>query len=129
MKKRPIYFLVILFVIFLNGCKYDFILPEEASAVVVPAGTSVSFATQIAPIFTAAGCVSCHGTGGQSPDLTAANAYSQVISKVVNTASPETSLLYAYPSPANTAVHSWKKYTSGQAALVLAWIKDGAKNN
>jgi len=46
----------------------------------------------------------------------------------VKTASPETSQIYTEAAPA-TAVHTWKKYTSGEAALLLAWIKEGAKNN
>ena len=128
MKNQRIFLILILFSLFLNGCKYDFILAEQVETVNT-GGQPISFATQIAPIFSTAGCIACHGTGGQSPDLTAANAYSQVMSKAVNTASPETSLLYTYPSPANTAVHAWKKYSASQAALVLAWIKEGAKNN
>ena len=130
MKKRPIILIMILFALFLNGCKYDFILPEQVTTVVNTGGQPISFATQIAPIFSAGDkCVACHKSGGQAPDLTSANAYSQISSKFVNTGSPETSLIYLEPSPANTADHTWKKYTSTEAALVLAWIKEGAKNN
>ena len=74
-------------------------------------------------------CIACHKTGGQAPDLTSANAYSQISSKYVKTASAETSLIYTEPAPANAAVHTWKKYSASEAALVLAWIKEGAKNN
>lgn len=118
---------MVLFALLFNGCKYDFILPE-----VVPpidnGGEPISFATQIAPIFSSADkCTSCHKTGGvAAPDLTAANAYSQIISKYVNTSNPEQSEIYTVPG---SSTHSWKKYTSVEAATILAWIKEGAKNN
>ena len=129
MKNQRIFLILILFSLFLNGCKYDFILPEQVETVNT-GGQPISFATQIAPIFsTGDKCIACHKTGGQAPDLTSANAYSQISSKYVNTGSPETSMIYLEPSPANAAVHTWKKYTASEAALVLAWIKEGAKNN
>jgi len=127
MKKSHIYFLLFLFGLLLNACTYDFIVKEELTPVdpTVP----VSFSTQIVPIFTNS-CVSCHKTGGQAPDLTAANAYNSIQSmKLVNTATPASSIIYTEPNPANTAVHSWKKYTAAEAQLVLTWIQQGAKNN
>ena len=127
MKKSHIYFLLFLFGLLLNACTYDFIVKEELTPVdpTVP----VSFSTQIVPIFTNS-CVSCHKTGGQAPDLTAANAYNSIQSmKLVNTATPASSIIYTEPNPANTTVHSWKKYTAAEAQLVLTWIQQGAKNN
>jgi len=123
MKKSPIFFILILFALFMNGCKYDFILPE----VVPPVTGTVSFATQVAPIFTNDNCISCHN-GGQAPNLTAGNAYAQIVPGLINTATPENSIIYSFPAP-STAPHTWKKYSAGDAAIVLAWIKDGAKNN
>lgn len=128
MKKQHIFLLFVLFSLFLNGCRYDFILPE--AAVVIDPGQSISFATQIVPIFsTGDKCTACHKTGGQTPYLTSASAYSQISSNSVNTSNPEASKIYYFPSPTNTVSHTWKKYTSNEAALVLAWIKGGAKNN
>jgi len=125
MKKRTIFLISILLSLFLNSCKYDFILPE----VVPPVTGTVSFSTQVAPIFSAGGkCTSCHNTGGQAPDLSAANAYASIVPGLINTASPEQSLIYSFPAPA-TSTHTWKKYTAGEAAIILAWITDGAKNN
>jgi hypothetical protein len=123
MKKSPIFLILILFALFMNGCKYDFILPKEVPVITGP----VSFATQVAPIFSSDKCTDCHN-GGQAPDLRAANAYAQIVPALINSATPESSLIYAFPAPA-TATHTWKKYTAGNAAIVLAWIKDGAKNN
>ncbi len=124
MKKSPIFLVLILFALSLNSCKYDFILPE----VVPPITETVSFSTQVAPIFSAGNkCTACHN-GGESPDLRATSAYAQIVPALINTTTPESSVIYSLPAPA-TGTHSWKKYTAGEAALILAWIKDGAKNN
>ena len=74
--------------------------------------------------------MSCHfsGTGGHSPDLTSTDVYSEIVPALVNTTAPESSIIYDYPSP-STDKHSWKKYSPAQAAYVLTWIQEGAKNN
>lgn len=120
MKKHSIFFILILFSLFIGGCKYDFILPEE----VPPIDTSkpVSFSTQIAPIF-AEKCNSCHNN--QSPRLTADVAYAQLVPAYVNTGSPANSKIYTVPS---SGTH-YAKVSATQAALILAWITDGAKDN
>jgi hypothetical protein len=128
MKKSPIFLILFLLSLFLSSCKYDFILPE-----VVPpidnGGEPISFSAQVAPIFSnAEKCTSCHKAGGTAPNLVAANAYSQIMTKYVNTTNPEQSLIYSYPAPA-TGTHTWKKYTALEAATILAWIKEGAENN
>ncbi len=124
MKKSPIFLVLILFALSLNSCKYDFILPE----IVPPITETVSFSTQIVPIFSAGNkCTACHN-GGQSPDLRAASAHAQIVPALINAATPESSIIYSFPAP-TTGTHPWKKYTAGEAALILKWIKDGAKNN
>lgn len=126
MKKRTILFISILLSLFIYGCKYDFIMPEFVPPI-DNGGNPISFSTQIAPIFsTGDKCISCHKLGGQSPDLTTANAYSQIISKYVNTSSPNQSKIYSEPGSSS---HSWKGYTALEAATILAWINEGAKNN
>ena len=125
MKKRTIFLISILFALFLNGCKYDFILP----AYIPPITGTVSFATQVAPIFSTGNkCTACHKSGGQSPYFTTADAYASIVPNLINTGTPDQSLIYSFPAP-TTATHTWKKYTTGEAAIILAWIKDGAKNN
>jgi len=124
MKKHPIFCILILFSVFASSCKYDFIMPE----VVVPV-TDVSFAEKVAPIFTNNDkCTACHKPGSTAPDLTAANAYAQIMTKYVNTATPEESLIYSYPAP-TTSTHMRKKYTANEAAIILQWIEEGAENN
>ena len=125
MKKRTIFFVSILIALSIYCCKYDFIIPVEVPPVTEP----VSFSTQVAPIFsTSSKCISCHKSGGQAPDLTAASAFASIVPNLVNTVTPETSLIYSFPAP-TTTTHTWKKYTASEAAIVLAWIQQGAKNN
>jgi hypothetical protein len=124
MKKRAVFLILILGTLFLNSCRYDFLLPEFTPD--VPTGgdgaTAISFKTQIAPIF-AEKCVSCHNT--QAPVLTADVAFAKIVPAYVNTASPSSSTIYTHASSGN----HYAKVSSAQAALILAWIKDGAKNN
>jgi hypothetical protein len=123
MKKQSLFLILSIFAIFIGGCKYDFITPDY----VPPVPPGVSFSEQVAPIFsTGDKCTQCHMPGGQSPDLTPANAYSQIVPSLVNTASPEASIILSVPGSAS---HSWKGYTATESATILAWITEGAKNN
>jgi len=127
MKRRNIFLILALFSLFFTGCKYDFVIPVEVP-VIDTGGVPISFATQIVPIFSAGDkCTQCHKPGGLgSPDLSnPATIYSQIVPQYVNTASPESSKLYVNASSGN----HYAKTTATQAALILAWIKEGAKNN
>ena len=125
MKKRTIFLILILFSLFLNSCKYDFILPE-----VVPPpdnnGEPISFATQVAPIFSTGNkCTACHKPGDKSPDLTSANAFAQIVPNYINTTTPASSKIYTIPK---SGTH-YATISASQAALILAWITEGAENN
>ena len=128
MKRHKIFLVFALFAMLFSGCKYDFILPEEVP-VVNPGGEPVSFVTQIAPIFSASNkCTQCHKSGGiASPDLSnTSTVYSLIVPAYVNTASPSASKIYVNASSGN---HNNVKVTASQAALILQWITEGAKNN
>lgn len=106
------------------SCQYKFIVEP----VVPPPNPedTISFSLQIEPIFTDIGCVDCHPSF-HKPDLTPGNAYNSITSEgLVDTTNPEQSILYVHPSPSGD---HYKKYTSADAALVLQWITQGAKNN
>jgi hypothetical protein len=124
--KRSQKFLILLFLsTAVFSCTYDFIKKAEP----INPSTPVSFATQILPIFSSDGCTSCHKPGGQTPDYTTSNAYASIISNnVVNTTTPESSLLYTVPNP-TTSGHTWTKLTANQAQIILVWIQQGALNN
>jgi hypothetical protein len=121
---------IVLVAVFIGGCKYDWIIPEEVIDPDDPNTEEISFSTEILPIFTEGNnCTACHKTGSQIPDLTAGNAYSAINStRYINTSSPEESRIYTVAHPERSG-HSQKKYTNAQAALILTWIKQGAKNN
>lgn len=129
MKSLKYLFAIALIALCLAGCKYDFIVPEEVPVIDPddPDAEQISFSADIIPIFESS-CVSCHESGGQLPDLSAANAFSSLNStRYINSSTPEESLIYTRPNPDNTDSHP--KYTATQAALVLGWIQQGAKNN
>jgi hypothetical protein len=121
MKKHSIFFILILLALFTGGCKYDFILPVETLPV-DNGGEPISFSTQVLPILNTK-CNSCHTA--QAPLMTATAGYAQLVPAYVNTTTPASSKLYI-----NAASGShYAQVSSSQAAIILQWIKEGAKNN
>ena len=109
------------------SCTWDQVEPEPAESDGGNGSDPVLFETQIQPIFTAK-CVACHPPT-QGLDLTAGNAYNNITqSKYMDLANPDQSLIYTYPNP-TTATHSYRKYSTTEAALLLKWIEEGAVNN
>ena len=113
---------------FFSSCQYKFNI--EPTTVPPDPLDTIYFAQDVLPIWNSADkCTSCHKTGSTSPDLTPANAYSEVMNGYVDTANPESSVIYSAPHP-DTEAHSWgTSYTNGEAAIVLQWIEQGAMNN
>lgn len=104
------------------SCYYEDIEFDET---IIP--ETVSFSGDIVPIFVA-GCNAsvCHG-GGKDPDLRPENAYSALMNDgYVNVANPSSSSLYTCLLPGGS-METYAK--QGDAALILAWIEQGAKNN
>lgn len=122
--KSIILLLVVMASVLVGGCKYDWILPEEMPD--IDPDEPISFSQQILPIFSEKNCTACHD-GSPAPDLTEANAYSSInTASYINTTTPEESSLYTEPHP--DGGHP-VKYSAAQAALILAWIEQGAQNN
>jgi mono/diheme cytochrome c family protein len=125
--KKIFFVLLVLTMIFgWERCIYDFVAPEETT----PIDTTVviSFASQIQPIFTS-NCILCHKPGGTSPNLTAGNAFTSLnSSKYINTSTPSQSLIYRRVTPGG-GFSGHATLSSDQAALLLAWIQQGAINN
>lgn len=113
-------------ILFFASCEYEFI---DSPPVPPPnPEDTIYFSTDILPIFND-NCTSCHKTGGTAPDLTEANAYTNITSGgLVDLANPEQSKLYDIPRP-GSSTHNWKKYTQAQSEDVLNWIRQGALNN
>jgi len=120
---------VMFFVSLLASCEYDFVKPEAGPTPPDPTDI-MSFKDDVAPIWDANNCTSCHKSGGISAlDLTAANAYNSLTTRgMYSTTSPETSKIYTYPHPA-TGSHSKKYSSETEAQIILLWIQQGAKNN
>lgn len=129
MKILKLFFAIIAISLLFSGCLYNFIVPEDVPVIDPddPNAPQISFATEIVPIF-ANSCTACHD-GGQNPDLRAENAFSSINStRYLNKATPEESKIYAWVNP-DTDSHTQKKYTATEAAIILGWIQQGAKNN
>lgn len=110
----------------ISSCQYEFIEPER---IIIDPTVEIKFSQEIAPIFSNNNnCTACHRTGATPPDLTAERAYNAIVPSLINTTDPEQSSIYWHAHP-NSTTHSWKKYSLAEAALILEWIKQGAKNN
>lgn len=115
-------------VLLLAGCYKDkTVIFDTGEEITRPVG----FSTDIIPILNSSCNTSgCHSAGGKSPDLSALNAFNSLaLGNYFNTGDPTNSQLYLWmtgkkgiPMP-TTGIN--KEYN----ALVLAWIKQGAKNN
>lgn len=110
-----------------GGCYYDAtILPKGAEVT-----GDVSFAADVIPIFDK-GCNTsgCHSPGGVKPDLSASNSYSSLtVGNYINVSSPEDSELYLWMSGQGEQPMPPSGTNVNNAALVLAWIKQGAIEN
>jgi type 1 glutamine amidotransferase len=111
------------------SCTKTTTVPVDESPAVTK---TVSFSKDLQPIFTKSCALSgCHG-GTVAPDLSASTSYDALVNgNFISTATPSNSLVYlwltgkeAVAMPAGAANNP-----SNINALVLAWIKQGAKNN
>lgn len=122
MNRHLIFSLLLLIAVFIvSSCQYDF---YEADIPPIDPDIDISFTQEIVPIF-AGKCLNCHG-GNIAPDLRAENAYASIVPTRVNTEVPNDSKIYtkALPNSSHAA-----KYSDAEAALILSWIEQGAKNN
>lgn len=121
MKKSFIHIFFLSAVLLLWGCEYTAFEAEELPEV----SEEVSFTEDVEPIFTDAGCTDCHN-GGQSPDLTTGNAYNSLTGNAEYIDLNSDDNIYNVAAPENS---HYKNYTAEQAALVQAWLEQGAPNN
>ncbi len=99
----------------LVSCEYETIEVDAVGA--------VTFSQDVLPIFSK--CTGCH-SGSLAPDLSPANAFNAVVPAFVNLSNPAQSIIYTVPAPSGG--HP-VEYTPGEAAIILAWIEQGAQNN
>lgn len=126
MKRGKFAILLVAVLLMAAACHYDWIAADAAAP--IDPDQEVSFSATILPLFSE-NCTSCHKGGGVAPNLTPESAYSQIsTSKYINTGSPGQSLIYRAVAP-GMSLPGHKTLTSSQAALLLAWISQGAQNN
>jgi hypothetical protein len=91
----------------------------------------VSFAADVIPIFNSSCNQSgCHNSGGKSPDLSISNAYNSLQNGgYLNLNSPENSELYLWMSGKKGTPMPLSGVNKKYNAMVLAWLKQGCKNN
>ncbi|OQX78890.1 MAG: hypothetical protein B6D61_04540 [Bacteroidetes bacterium 4484_249] len=123
MKSKILYLFFSILILGISSCEYSYIEPEISDS---PPVIIVSYANDIQPIFDE-DCINCHSSGGDFPDLTSANAYTQIINNgLVNLTNAEESIIYYYPGSED---HDWTGYSTEDGNLILNWIKEGAQNN
>jgi hypothetical protein len=108
----------------LQSCTYVVPVDEE---IIPPPEEGFSFADDVQPIFVTLNCTSCHG--GNSPskglNLEADVAYTNIVPSLIDSDNPDQSVIYTKA----LTPHMGKSYTQNQAATILSWIEDGAKDN
>ena len=119
-------FILIVTMILFASCAKDFyVIPE------VEVTDTVSFTNDVIPIFSNSCSLSgCHNTGGIAPDLSPVNAYTNLfLYSLVDTADAESSPIYQVMSSPNDPMPPSGILSPIEIATVLAWIKQGAKEN
>ncbi|GGK22460.1 hypothetical protein GCM10007962_15780 [Yeosuana aromativorans] len=104
------------------SCYYDEF--PQAVEVVIPPDQTISFASDITPIFATYNCAQCHKPSGQSPNLTAGNEYSSLVPAYVSAGNATGSRLYI-----QLADKGHRNVDAESLALIKKWIEDGAENN
>lgn len=116
--------------LFIQSCTKNTTVYLDNSAEVT---TDVSFAKDIIPIFSNKCSMSgCHNTGGHVPDLTTDKAYNAIVNgNYIDKSTPANSSLYLWlTGKKSTAMPvGGPSNPSNLNQLVLAWVKQGAKNN
>jgi hypothetical protein len=117
-------FTMLLFV----GCYKDKTVIFDTGAEIT---RTVSFTQDIVPMFNKSCNTSgCHTAGGIKPDLSVVNAYTALTNgDYFNTTTAESSLLYQWMTGKKGTPMPTSGVNKDYNALVLAWIKQGAKNN
>lgn len=99
-----------------------------------PPPTSVSYATTVAPIWSARGCTGCHGgSGGLTLTGTASASRAALLAGRVNTTTPSASLILTKPLAGSGVSHGGGKAfgstSDADYQKILDWITQGAPNN
>jgi len=127
MKKIIQYLMTLTVVLMVTSCYYDEMPPVAAT----PIPDTVSYSKDVQPLWDA-NCISCHKSGGTSPDLSSANSYSALTtnSKYVIANDAANSLVHkALMGSGAPQMPTNGKMSDSKIALIDKWINAGALNN
>ena len=126
-KTGTAFFLLCGIILLLAGCYKDkTVIPDETAIT-----KTVSFSKDIIPIFNKSCNTSgCHSSGGQTPNLTETNALNSLtVGNYFSKSAPESSIIYLKMTGKRGTPMPVSGVNKEYAALILAWIKQGANNN
>lgn len=126
MKKIVVLISFFLIIQIISSCEKDFFEPPPPLDLATP----ISFSKEILPIIQ----TNCYGSGchdkGIAPDLTSANAYDQLnMLGYIDTTNAEGSKLYMRIKDTKSPMPPKGALSGTLTNKILAWIKQGAKNN
>ena len=121
--------LAVFSIMIVTGCYKDRVVPLSSQVVVIT--KDVHFSEDILPIFSKSCALSgCHASGGHKPDLSSGSAYTSLTTgNYYSVGSPESSEIYQWLSGKRTTQMPPTGLDPTINATVLAWIKQGAKND
>lgn len=126
MRKLNIFLIITVVFIIGFGLSCEKVYLTDPPEVILDTTVIYSFADTIQPIFDN-NCIGCH-KGGLAPNLTAGNSYDALINGgyvETDTSKADQSLIY---TKLFSGSHDGRA-TNTEKALILAWIRQGAKNN
>lgn len=118
---------IVVMILLLSGC-----YKETTVFLGAPEYTKeVSFTQDLIPIFEKRCALSgCHNAGGQVPNLTPDRAYDALLEEdMIDFSNPEDSELYAWLTGKLQPAMPFGGSDPDINAIVLAWLKQGGKNN
>jgi len=127
MKKIIQYLMMLTVSLMATSCYYD----ESPIEAPTPLPEVVSYSKDVQPLWNES-CISCHKSGGTSPDLTAANSYAALTnnSKYVVAGNASASLVYKLMTgAASPLMPPSGKISDSKIAILEKWINAGALNN
>lgn len=114
-------------IFFIVSCYKDKTVPMAVPDIT----RTVSFSQDLIPIFSKSCSLSgCHSAGGQAPNLSESNAFNSLtIGNYFDKNAPANSIIYLRMTGKLGTPMPVSGVNLDYAALVLAWIKQGANNN
>ncbi|WP_430809817.1 MULTISPECIES: hypothetical protein [unclassified Carboxylicivirga] len=116
---------VLLLAVFMAGCDYKFIKPDEGEP--VDPEVPISFSEEVEPIWAAQSCTNCHNGSGLF-SLQEGEAYQSLINNnLLDLEDANNSKIVS--TPGSGGIHSNYTYSGNQKQLIITWIEQGGEDN